>query len=615
MRNPQQATAPATTATTAATAATAAIRARASLRIRVGAIGPIRERCGRRRQRGVTAIVAALWLGVAVAALGVLDIGNLYLARRDLQSVADLAVLAGIQRIAGSCADATPAATQIAAQNGYVAGQDGAATLTVTCGRFQAPAGSPAGTTPQFVSSTDTPANALKVDVSRSVPIMFIGPSQTVSASATAQVSNIDAFSLSTGLATINTQQAALLNGILSGLLKASVNLSVGSYQGLANANVSLQQLMVALNATTMQGLLATSVTYDQLSAALVSALTAGGDTANASLLGALNVKIPGGQQFTIGDGGTTSPGLLAIGLSNVNSALTATINPLEALLISAQIAQSNWKGNGTSGPIVNVNAGLTGVTGVSLQLLQPPVMAIGEGADAQGHPRTVARVSQVTASVTLAPLPLSGTLIPGFIVQVLNTPIVLSVSSGSGTAELSSVDCDTSDASTIASIKVKPQIASVCIAADAACTQPINILKLGQGLLSVAVTLGPTGKLSVGPSSPTTVQFTAENGGVGSQTVNSNAVGSDVGTLTGSVLAALPTTLNVSVLGGLINTNVLLGLLSPIITPVLTSALNPIFATLDAVLVPLLGALGVQVGTATVNNHALMCGTAQLVN
>jgi uncharacterized membrane protein len=42
---------------------------------------------------------------------------------------------------------------------------------------------------------------------------------------------------------------------------------------------------------------------------------------------------------------------------------------------------------------------------------------------------------------------------------------------------------------------------------------------------------------------------------------------------------------------------------------------LQPVFNLLDAVLVPTLSLLGVQVGTATVHNMSLTCGVAQLVN
>ena len=38
-----------------------------------------------------------------------------------------------------------------------------------------------------------------------------------------------------------------------------------------------------------------------------------------------------------IGDGGASSPGLLALGLANPNAAATATVNAFDALLVAAR--------------------------------------------------------------------------------------------------------------------------------------------------------------------------------------------------------------------------------------------------------------------------------------
>ena len=74
-----------------------------------------------------------------------------------------------------------------------------------------------------------------------------------------------------------------------------------------------------------------------------------------------------------------------------------------------------------------------------------------------------------------------------------------------------------------------------------------------------------------------------------------------------------MPNTLQVTALG-LNLTDVVKPLLTAL-APVLSAALQPVFALLDAVLVPTLSLLGVQVGTATVHNMSLTCGVSQLVN
>jgi uncharacterized membrane protein len=106
-------------------------------------------------------------------------------------------------------------------------------------------------------------------------------------------------------------------------------------------------------------------------------------------------------------------------------------------------------------------------------------------------------------------------------------------------------------------------------------------------------------------------------NGSTGSfktsQTINSNQLGSDVGNLTGTLLTALPNVLKITVLGSNFLGDILSTILSGL-TNALNPVLTPIFNLLDSVLVPVLSLLGVQVGTATVNNQALTCGVAQLV-
>ncbi|WP_238535640.1 TadG family pilus assembly protein [Paraburkholderia phytofirmans] len=580
---------------------------------------PLRMRCaGARRQHGAVAVVAVIWLSVAIAALGALDVGNVFFARRQLQRTADLAALAAVQMIGstGGCATATTAAQQNAAANGFTAG--GTTSINTTCGRWDTSKST-------YFGTSGNPLNAVQVTTTQVVPYFFLGPSRNVSATATAFASNIDAFSLGTGIASINTQQSALLNAILGGLLKTSVSLSVGDTQSLATAHIKLQDLMVALGASTMQGLLGTTVSFQQLMVAMVTALQAGGDTINASILQKVAVAIPGGQNITIGDGGASSPGLLALGLANPNAAATATVNAFDALLVAAQIAERSPDGTQGNAPVINVAAGLAGVAGISLQVIKPPVLAVGEGGMLpNGTYRTMARTAVVNASVNLLPLtfaPISLNLGIGSIsISALSTPIMLSLTSAQGTAALSSVDCESTKAATNATILVQPSIATVCVGANSTCGGTINVAEVTVWTLLTGtneltkIAINGTGQLPLAPPSPQPVTFNGASGSFDSSvTVNSNAVGSDASTLTAQLLKVLPNTLQVTALG-LNLTGVIQPLLSAL-APVLSAALQPVFALLDAVLVPTLALLGVQVGTATVHNMSLTCGVSQLVN
>ncbi len=95
---------------------------------------------GVRRQRGAVAMLAAIFLIVAVAALGAIDIGNTYFVRRQLQRTADLAAMAAVQMISmpGGCSGAGSTATSNAQANGFTVDTSPAQTktLTTTCGRW-----------------------------------------------------------------------------------------------------------------------------------------------------------------------------------------------------------------------------------------------------------------------------------------------------------------------------------------------------------------------------------------------------------------------------------------------------------------------------------------------
>ncbi|MGQ7938469.1 TadG family pilus assembly protein [Paraburkholderia sp. D1E] len=590
-----------------------------------------------RRQHGAVAVMAAIFLSLALAALGALDVGNTYYARRQLQRTADMAAMAGVQVIStpAGCSSVTTVAQQNATANGFTA-NGSTQTLTTTCGRWDT-------STSTYFGTSGNPLNAVQVQVSQQVPYLFLGPSRNVTATATALASNIDAFSLGTGIATINTQQSALLNAILGGLLKTSVSLSIGDTQSLATAHIKLSDLMVALGASSMQGLLATTVTYQNLMLAMVTALQAGGDTVNAAILRTLAVTIPGGQNITVGDGGTSAPGLLALGLANPNAAATATINAFDALMVAAQIAQRSPDGSVSKAPVINVTAGLPGVLGLSLQVINPPVLAVGEGGttvvNGSSTSRTVARTAVVNATVTLAPVPLP-TLTVGLpplvsaSISALSTPLVVTLAVAPGTASLTAVDCESTKAATNATLQVTPGIAAACLSGGSVqCTvpvtapvtaavysSPIKLASITATLLGLTVQVANVIVHGIGPlaltpgSTPIVI-----NGSSGSFDVvvsaNSNQVGSALSIFSSQLLNALPGALDISLLNNLIDISSLLNSILTAVAGVLTPLLQPVFNLLDTVLVPTLSLLGVQIGTATVHNMSLKCGVAQLVN
>jgi uncharacterized membrane protein len=553
-------------------------------------------------------MLAAIFLILAVVLLGAIDIGNIYFVRRQLQRTADMAAMAAVQMVSmpAGCTGARNTATATALANGFAVDSTPAKTTTLTtnCGRWTT--GAPA------FNKDGTPLNAVQVQAQQFVQPFFVAPSfpnlgRTVSATATAYTTNIDQFSLGTGVAAINTQQSALLNAILTGLLGSKIALSVADTQSIAAANIKLGDLMTALNLGSMQALLATSVTYQQFVVAMAKALQSGGDTVNATILQTLAVNVPGSQNITLGGSGST-PGLLSLGLSNPDSAATATVNVLNTVVAAAQISQYNP--NGTA-PVINLTGGLTGVAGISLQLINPPVVAVGEGGLT---PPIQASTAAANLTVTLLPVGLQPLDLFVAKVSAFSTPLVVSLKVAGGNATLTSVDCESTKAATTAAIKVTPSITSVCLASNASCSGSINVASISVLGVNVATLgLGSTGWLSLSPA-PQTLYFNGSTGSFKtSQTINSNQLGSDVGNLTGTLLTALPNVLKITVLGSNFLGDILSTILSGL-TNALNPVLTPIFNLLDSVLVPVLSLLGVQVGTATVNNQALTCGVAQLV-
>jgi uncharacterized membrane protein len=572
-----------------------------------------------RTQRGAFAVTAALWMAVAIAALGALDVGNVFLARRQLQRTADMAASAGAQSIGGppGCAGATTAAQSNASGNGLQAD----ATLTVTCGRWDAPAFSTAG----------SPLNAVQVDVARQVPYLFLGPSRTVRASATAKAVDVGTFSVATSTATLS---GGALNGLLNALLGTNLSLGIATYQSLAATQVKLGDLAAALDAGSIQQLLNMNVTVGALVNAMVTALDANG-TATAdvtSALGSIAASVPAGLKLNLGDS-SSAHGLFSVGLSDPQGALSARVSVLDTLLAAAEIA--NGKSAVDIAPALNLGA----LANVSAQLVltEPPVIAIGEA----GSPAASAHAAQVRLYVNLS---VGNFDVPGVLtLGVLNLPLY--IEAGNATASLQGTQCTGSKLTSVSTVALQQWgAASVCVSDAAAsyvanttqavtCSRPATVMnvsalsKLGLPTLlgiSVGSPVPPAGlQIALQASSPSgmqapTLDFDAEPGNSDDyQSVNTNALGSASASLLGQVITQLPNALYLTVAGINLRVGDLVGL-NGWLAPVLHGAvdtLTPALRQLDTLIVPLLQALGVQIGAATVHDIALSCGEAQIVN
>ncbi|MEQ5838156.1 pilus assembly protein TadG-related protein [Paraburkholderia acidicola] len=570
-----------------------------------------------RRQQGAIALLAAIWLSIAIAALGAIDIGNLFFVRRDLQRAADLAASAAAQTIgsAGGCAAATASAQGSATANGLPA----TGTVVTTCGRWD-PSANPGGS--YFVSGNSplsTPLNAAQVTVSQSVPYFFFGPARALSATATAQATNIGAFSLTTSLAQLS---GGAINGLLNSLLGTSLSLSVASYQGLAATQVTLQNLAVALGVGSISELLNAKVTVGQLATALLvaagqgTALSASVSTA----LGTIVAAIPPGTQISISS-------ILSLGLGDPQAGASASIGVLDALIVAAEVAN----GSSTIDLGAALNLGPIATVSAQAKVIEPPIIAVGEaGLYPNGKPRTTAHSAQVRVYLNIQLLQLNLGIVS---ISALSLPIY--IEAANGTAYLQSTQCSTSKATSQSVVVARAGVATICVGNDAAgnltntstttsCLQPVpisHINVLGIPLLGAAVgdpsQTPPTGLLlQLQAPQSTTLTFNAVVGdGDDYQSTNVNAVGGAVNGILTQVVSQLATSVYVTVLGiPLIGSN---SLLSPLLSGVLgivATLLSPVLNSLDAILVPLLQVLGVQIGVSTVHDLGLACGVPQLV-
>src|SRR5471030_315031 len=569
---------------------------------------------GLKRQRGVASVLAAFWLLVAVAALAAIDVGNVFYQRRVMQSVADMAANAGAQVVDNACSRAPTTAFGSAGANGFNASASGNS-ITTTCGRWDPTL----YTGPSFYAANATPSNAVQVTVSKQVPYFFLGTGRVVSATGLAQAVNVGAFTIGTTTASVDP---TVITGLLNAMLGTNINtlqISAVGYQGLAQSRIKIGDLVTAAGVGTVSQLLAMNVTAAQLASLMLTALQTT-QVANANLsvaLGALqavvSANIPGSQTFPLGAVNGT-PGLLQVGLANTQSALTATISPLDALFGAADIAQVGKSA-------VNVSTGLNlGVATATLQVqvIQPPVLAIGEaGQTSTGAWRTIATTAQVRAflNVTLGGLPglqlgLLGLLKPPTVTLPINVYVA------PGTAWLVSTQCLSTQATSNSVVGVQTGVANVCIG-----DTPTNLSATAPYSCSPAklVSVANIVTITMDASIPAVVPNAASlkfDGIVGNaddyQTTNSNQVGGVLYNATSGFASQLSA-------GNGLTLNVL-GVSLPVSSPVgqallsfVLPLLTPIFNALDTVLTPVLQLLGAQIGVSTVHDLSLTCGQSQL--
>ncbi|HIE1098798.1 MULTISPECIES: TadG family pilus assembly protein [Stenotrophomonas] len=196
------------------------------------------------RPRGGMSVTMMLIMLALLAMLGLIEIGYLFWAKRDAQKVADLAALAGAQRLelcTSDNSDNSAARQSALAQNRF------RGTLQIRCGNWSATR----ATRNRFVTTVDAanPRNAVQVVAQRSV-LPFFGQNTrlpTMSVQAVARRSEPTAV-FAVGSQLLRTRGDSLLLSTLRLVGLDVTNATVLSYDGLAQANITPSGLLKALN-------------------------------------------------------------------------------------------------------------------------------------------------------------------------------------------------------------------------------------------------------------------------------------------------------------------------------------------------------------------------------
>lgn len=200
----------------------------------------MRAKSNKPRQRGAIRFIGVIALLLLIIFLAVVvDSSRLWMLKRQLQTVADISAIEAAKGLTGcsvSLDDMLTRANQAAAANGYT-------------GNIMVETGSVNAAKDVSIShfTKDASARAVHIKVTKTVTARLtsggiFGHTVTLAADAVALPS-----SSSTAL-TINSQDSDLLNALLSEMLNTQtpINLDVIGYQGMANTNITLANLIKA---------------------------------------------------------------------------------------------------------------------------------------------------------------------------------------------------------------------------------------------------------------------------------------------------------------------------------------------------------------------------------
>lgn len=427
---------------------------------------------GGERQRGSMAITIMLMMLGLVVILGLVEVGYLYWAKRDAQKVADLAALAGAQRLELCASDNSDngAARSNAAENGFVSGEDGKQ-VDIACGDWD-----PLDNTAEdhfYTAPEPDTVNAVKVVATRpAIPIFgqaFAEGELVVSASAVA-AKKLPIASFTVGSKLLNTG-SGVLTDLLKGIGLDLAGTDLVGYDGLANVNITPAGLLDALDIKVpanisvggLNQFLAAELRVRPLIDVLNATVELAGENyllaANTNLLNAITAKLGISNLLVqMGDSETKSGLFAQINAPSAQQALGVELNALDVVYAAIGVATQNHAISVDNLSIPNILTGSGKLVEVKVAVIEPPSLGIGGlGAQAYtGQIRTYVNVD--TGSLTIPLL--------GVNVQV-KLPLMLDLVTGKGTiTELCEVPDTLADNGMdgLAKVRVDASIAKICV-------------------------------------------------------------------------------------------------------------------------------------------------------
>lgn len=529
----------------------------------------------RETRGGVSVLLAASLFMLAGAATVSVDLGSIYLAKRQLQGMADAAALAAV----GGGRPAAQALIDRSQLSGVSIG-------AIENGAYVADPAIPAAA--RFQPSGQG-AQAMRVELRRRAPLFFgrllVGRDGVdLTARATAARTDLAAFSLGTSLAGVS---GGVPNQLLSALAGTELALSVMDYQGLASANLKLLDVADALRLRLGRD----GETYGQLFAQQVPLATvlaamadAGAGTAAVAPLLTMASRISG-RSVRLSD---------IVDLGPVRNATAQAGQPTILVDAFTMVRMALSPPSDVATP-VDLRISVPGLSHTRIMMVtgtgqaRAPLMTVTASRD------VVLRTAQTRlyAESTIA------TVLGG----LGSVRIPLYVELAAAEARLSAIDCEPGGAVTLA---VTPSVGSAMLAdVDAAAltrfSSPANPRPALLAQLPATQVTAFT-QIMLGGTTAQTVGFSADD--IASSRVKTVSTGD----LTQGLAASLATRtqVQVSVLGVKVSNSPLSGIVGTL--------LGTTASLIDDLLNGVMQTMGMRIGSADVRVHDRRCGIATIV-